>query len=196
MSYRIKIIKFPRLFFVKNLFFFIKWRHFTENKNRIISVSVLTFRPFITEGPYLMGLDIRLVSGILFLFPVDIIPYPLLSPIPSQPLVPRDHVHHLKFWGPRIVSVFLFIYFQRDATLHSSFILGKLLYMFRVVSPLIIRSTHNCIYSIWYFSNRCCYLALLWKRWSWSECGAGIVPICDVGHNSHTTLRPAPTLPQ
>ena len=31
----------------------------------------------------------------------------------------------------------------------------KLLYMFRVVSPSIIRSTHNCIYSIWYLSNSC-----------------------------------------
>ena len=45
---------------------------------------------------------------------------------------------------------FLLIYFQRDATLHSLFISGKLLYMFRVVSPPIIRSTHKCIYSIWY----------------------------------------------
>ena len=113
-------------------------------------MSVLTFRPFITEGPYLMGLDIRLVSGIHFLFPVDFIPYPLLSSIPSQLLVPRDHIHHLTFRGPRIVSVFLFIYFQRDTTVYSSFILGKLLYMFRVVSLPIIRSTHNCIYSIWY----------------------------------------------
>ena len=28
--------------------------------------------------------------------------------------------------------------------------LWKLLYTFRVVSPPIIRSTHNCIYSIWH----------------------------------------------
>jgi hypothetical protein len=47
-------------------------------------------------------------------------------------------------------AIFLLIYFQRDATLHSLFISGKLLYVFRVVSPLFIRSTHNCIYSIWY----------------------------------------------
>ena len=33
------------------------------------------------------------------------------------------------------------IYFQLDATLYSSFISGKLLYMFWVVSPPIIRST-------------------------------------------------------
>ena len=34
----------------------------------------------------------------------------------------------------------------------------KLLYVFRVVYPPIIRSTHNCIYSIWYLLNRYCYL--------------------------------------
>jgi hypothetical protein len=45
---------------------------------------------------------------------------------------------------------FLLIYFQQDATLHSLFISGKLLYMFRVVSPPIIRNAHNCIYSICY----------------------------------------------
>ena len=57
---------------------------------------------------------------------------------------------HLMFRGPCIVSIFLLIYFQRDATLHSLFISGKLLYMFRAVSPPIIRSTYKFIYSIWY----------------------------------------------
>ena len=42
----------------------------------------------------------------------------------------------------------------------------KLLYMFRVVSPPIIRSTHNCIYRIWYLSNCKCYLPLSWKSWN------------------------------
>ena len=58
------------------------------------------------------------------------------------------------------------IYFQQDATLHSLFISGKLLYMFRVVSPPIIRSAHDRIYSIWYLSNRYCYLLLSWKSWN------------------------------
>ena len=40
------------------------------------------------------------------------------------------------------------------------FISGKLRYMFRVVSPPIIRSTHTCIYSIWYLSMCYCYLPL------------------------------------
>ena len=42
----------------------------------------------------------------------------------------------------------------------------KLLYMFRVVSSPIIRSTHSCIYSIWHLSNRYCYLSLSWKSWN------------------------------
>jgi len=37
---------------------------------------------------------------------------------------------------------------------------------------------HNCIYSIWYLSNRYCYLPLLWKSWNWFECGVRIVLIC------------------
>jgi len=48
-------------------------------------------------------------------------------------------------------STYVLIHFQRDATLHSLFISGKLLYMFRVVSSPIIRSTYNCICRIWYF---------------------------------------------
>jgi hypothetical protein len=46
----------------------------------------------------------------------------------------------------------------------------KLLYMFRVVFPPIIRSAHNCIYSIWYLSHRYCYLPLSWKSWNRFEC--------------------------
>ena len=37
--------------------------------------------------------------------------------------------------------------------------------MFRVVPP-IIRSSYNCIYSIWYLSHRYCYLPLSWKSCS------------------------------
>jgi len=40
------------------------------------------------------------------------------------------------------------IYIQQDATLHILFF-WKLLNMFRVVLPPIIRSANNCIYSIW-----------------------------------------------
>jgi len=42
---------------------------------------------------------------------------------------------------------------QQDATMYSLLYLCKLLYMFRVVTPRIIRSTYNCNYSIWHWSN-------------------------------------------
>ena len=91
------------------------------------------------------------------------------------------------------ILMFLSIYFQQDATLHSLFISGKLLYVFRVVSQPIIWSTHNSIYSIWYLSNRYWYLPLLWKSWNWFECGVGIVLTGQF--NSHTTLKLVPILP-
>jgi hypothetical protein len=42
---------------------------------------------------------------------------------------------------------------QQDATIYSLLYFCKLLYMFRVVTPPIIRSTYNCNYSIWHWSN-------------------------------------------
>jgi hypothetical protein len=44
--------------------------------------------------------------------------------------------------------------------LAAIYFIWKLLYMFRVVPPFIIRSANNCIYSIWYLSDRYCYLPL------------------------------------
>jgi hypothetical protein len=43
---------------------------------------------------------------------------------------------------------------------YTVYFIWKLLYMFRVVPPPIIRSAKNCIYSIWYLSDRYCYLPL------------------------------------
>jgi hypothetical protein len=45
---------------------------------------------------------------------------------------------------------------QQDATICSLLYFCKLLYMFRVVTSLIIRSIYNCNYSIWHWSNRLC----------------------------------------
>jgi hypothetical protein len=45
--------------------------------------------------------------------------------------------------------------------------------MFRVVPQSIIRSTNNCIYSIWYSSHHYCYLPLLWKSSNSSTIVAG-----------------------
>jgi hypothetical protein len=53
---------------------------------------------------------------------------------------------------------------------YTVYFIWKLLYMFQVVHPPIIRRTYNCIYSIWYLSCHYCYLPLLWKSWNWYEC--------------------------
>jgi len=56
---------------------------------------------------------------------------------------------------------------KQDATMYSSLYFCKLLYMFRVVTPAIIRSTYNCNYSIWHWSDRLCSLPLSWRIWNW-----------------------------
>jgi len=53
---------------------------------------------------------------------------------------------------------------------YTVYFIWKLLYMFWVVPPPIIRSTNNCVYSIWYLLHRYCYLPLSWKSWNWFEC--------------------------
>ena len=63
---------------------------------------------------------------------------------------------NLRFRGPCIVSIFRYI--SNKTQRYIVCYLWKLLYMFRVVSPPIIRSAYNCIYNIWYLSNRNCYL--------------------------------------
>jgi hypothetical protein len=47
-----------------------------------------------------------------------------------------------------------------SATIYNLLYFCKLLYMFRVVNPPIIRSTYNCNHSIWHWSNHLCYLPL------------------------------------
>jgi len=55
---------------------------------------------------------------------------------------------------------------QQDATTYSLLYFCRLLYMFRVVTPPITRSTCNCNQSIWHWSNRLCYLPLWWRSWN------------------------------
>ena len=74
----------------------------------------------------------------------------------------------LTFVGPCIVNIFLYIYPTRCNFTQFIYI-WKLLYMFRVVPPPIIRSAYNCTYSIWYLSHRYCYLPLLWRSWNSSN---------------------------
>jgi hypothetical protein len=47
--------------------------------------------------------------------------------------------------------------YSSRATIYSLLYFCKLLYMFRVVIPPIIRSTYNCNYNIWHWSNLLCY---------------------------------------
>jgi hypothetical protein len=58
---------------------------------------------------------------------------------------------------------------QKDATICSLLYFCKLLYMFRVVTPPIVRSTYNCNYSIWHWSNfgQCsAWSQLRWEVWT------------------------------
>jgi hypothetical protein len=43
---------------------------------------------------------------------------------------------------------------------YTFYFIWKLLYMFQVVAQPIIRSANNCIYSVWYLSQRYWYLLL------------------------------------
>ena len=92
-------------------------------------------------------------------------------------LVPVVHLQHLDVLMAKISNFLLLCLLTIHCYLHSDiyptrcnvtqFIyLWKLLYNFRVVFPPIIRSAYNCIYSIWYLSNRYCYLPLSLKRWN------------------------------
>src|SRR5215475_583862 len=80
----------------------------------------------------------------------------------------------LTFMGPCNVSI-------SNKMQRYTVYIWKLLYMFRVVLPLIIRSAYNCIYSIWHLSHRYCYLPLSWKSWYRFECAVG-----GVRHPQHT----------
>jgi hypothetical protein len=63
---------------------------------------------------------------------------------------------------------------------YTVYFIWKLLYMFWVVPPPIIRSANNCMYSIWYLSHRYCYLPLSVGT-NRFECAVG-----GVRHPQHT----------
>ena len=77
----------------------------------------------------------------------------------KNPLIPKCDQGHSNIYPTRCnITQFIYIW--------------KLLYMFQVVSPPIIMSTHNCIYSIWHLSNRYCYLPLSWNSWNSHDSGS------------------------
>ena len=71
------------------------------------------------------------------------------------------------FMGPCIVIIFQYI--SNKMQRYTVYFIWKLLYMFRILPPPIIKSAYNCTYSIWYLSDRYSYLPLSWRRWS-SNC--------------------------
>jgi len=88
----------------------------------------------------------------------------------------RSYLNHLVF--PTRCNITQFIYFWKTA-LHVS---GSI-------------STHHQEHTQLYLQylvlvNRYWYLPLLWESWSWSECGVGIVLICDV--NTYDARTPEP----
>ena len=74
----------------------------------------------------------------------------------------------LTFMGPCILKIFQYV--SNKMQRYTVYFIWKLLYMFWVVSPPIIRSANNFIYSIWYLSHCYCYLPLSWKSWNWFQC--------------------------
>jgi hypothetical protein len=98
-------------------------------------------------------------------------------------------LENLTFMGPCIVSIFQYTCISNEMQRYTVYI-WKLLYMFRVVLPPIIRNAYNCIYSIWYLSHRYCYLPLSWKSWNWFECaGSNSSTIAADSSNSVTNTR-------
>ena len=82
------------------------------------------------------------------------------------------------------IHMLMSIIVQQDATIYSLVYFCKLLYMFRVVPPPIIRSTCNCNYSIWYLLNRYCYLTLSWRSRKWSSDSSTVAATSKYGLTS------------
>jgi len=80
------------------------------------------------------------------------------------------------------------IIIQQDATIYSLLYFCRLLYLFRLVIPPIIRSTYNCNYSIWHWSKHLCYLLLSLRSWNCSSNFFTVITVIsapDDGWNNH-----------
>jgi hypothetical protein len=111
------------------------------------------------------------------------IKFSLINPLNAE-LNPICHLlvllGDLTFMGLCIVSTHVY---PTRCNVTQFIYIWKLLYMFRVVLPPIIRSAYNCIYSIWYMSHRYCYLPLSCKSWNRFECAVG-----GISHPEHQIL--------
>jgi hypothetical protein len=81
----------------------------------------------------------------------------------------------------RTLRIITFYYTSKKMQRYTVYFIWKLLYMFRVVPPPIIRSANNCIHCIWYLSHRYCYQPLSWRCWNRFECA-----VVGVRHPQHT----------
>ena len=104
---------------------------FLDYYNTVLCVNVMTYEIHSTSS--------RTACQISILMPND-----------------KENAFHLAFMGPCIVRIFECI--SNKMQLYTVYFTWKLLYMFRVIPPPISRSANNCIYSIWYLSDRYCYL--------------------------------------
>jgi len=75
----------------------------------------------------------------------------------------NNYQHMLcNFWRPLVRASQIYSNIHPTKCNFTQYIyIWKLLYVFLVLLPPIIRNAHNCIYSIWYLSHRYCYLPLL-----------------------------------
>ena len=76
---------------------------------------------------------------------------------------------------------------------YTVYFIWKLLYMFRVIPPPIIRSANNCIYSIWYLSHCYCYLPL--AAGSNNSVTFCTVPVMNACNQINRLTPPAEKLP-
>ena len=86
------------------------------------------------------------------------------------------------FLGQCIANIVQYI--SNKTQVYTVSYIWKLLYMFRVLLPPIIRSAYNRIYRIRYLSHLYCYMPLSWRSWNWFECAVG-----GVRHPLHTQVR-------
>jgi len=86
----------------------------------------------------------------------------------------------------KLLTATISITVQQHATIYSLLYFCKLIYMFWVVTPPIIRSTYNCNYSIWHRSNfgKCSVWSQLKMR--------GMYPSLLPSHTAFSEVWPVP----
>ena len=117
---------------------------------------VLSVRPISVSIPKLchLRMEIDLVSTALF-----ISEYWTFDKAPEARNSTCKIIWHFNVYG-FVHCNNIPVYISNKMQRYTVYFIWKQLYMFRVVPPPIVRSAYNCIYSIWYLSDRYCYLPL------------------------------------